>query len=106
VVTIGIDAQLKLVSIGSLEDIGVRTEQDGHTLQFLRTQMGIPQSFPIFREASIRLVESGTLSVAFNLRLAKDESLIRCYVQTPGFAGRADWTLKRSGLAIKLIPPT
>lgn len=105
VVTIGIDAQLELVSVGTLEPTGIQTEDDGHTLAFVRAQVGIPESFPIFREASFPLIKAGTFSVAFNLRLHKDESLIRCYVRTPGFSSKEDWILKRVGASVRLIPP-
>jgi hypothetical protein len=55
IVTIGLDTSLIVTSDPAFNNIGTFTEPDGHRLNFFRYQIGIPSSFPIFREATMPL---------------------------------------------------
>jgi hypothetical protein len=104
IVTIGIDASIIVRASDAFRPLGIRTEDDGHRLNFFRFQIGIPTSFPIFREALVPL-DPTPLLLLFRFGPEADESLIRCKVQTPGFTSSEDWTIRRVGGRVTLSGP-
>lgn len=61
VVTIGFSREIEFERFGEFNGVGTISSNDGHTLNYVRMQVGIPQYFPIFEGIKLSINEENTL---------------------------------------------
>jgi hypothetical protein len=102
VVSLGISENAEIIDFGGFEHRGEITTPEGHVLNVLQKEIGIPESFPLFREAE---VDVGPVGLGFPSGLGNDEFIFRCVVRTPGFTRTEDWIARKSALQLRLRGP-
>lgn len=102
VVSVGISESLDIVDLGGFEHRGEATTPEGHVLNVLHKQIGIPEDFPLFREAEVSV---GPIGLGFPTNVGNDEYIFRCAVRTHVFTRTEDWIARKSALQLKLRGP-
>jgi hypothetical protein len=101
-VTVAVDAQLKLYDTGGWIGRKPIHTSKGHDLVAVEARVAIPAHMPVFQEA-VSIV--GAMTFVFQFRTAQDHYLVRCTVQTPGYSNTEDWIIHRSGTRLTLEGP-
>jgi hypothetical protein len=102
VVSLGVSRDLEIMDYGGFEHRGESTTPEGHVLNILHKEIGIPDSFPLFREAEVAV---GPIGLGFPTGLHNDEFIFRCVIRTPGFSRTEDWIIKKTTLQLRLRGP-
>jgi len=105
IVTIGLSREIEFERFGNFNAVGTITSDDGHTLNYARMQVGIPEHFPIFKGVRFPINEENTLRLGVSQNPSNDEFLLRCELQAPGFRSSQDWVIRKRGRRLQLHPP-
>ena len=107
-ITLGIDADISILSPGVFMPLGVSTEADGLPKNRLICAKVSPPNMPVFKEVVFFLTEQDRpITLGYHSRLLKDERhfLMTTTVQTPGFAATENWTISRRSSTLVLTEP-
>ncbi len=100
-VDILIDAELNIVDYGSFKYIGMGNDNAGIPMHFLRRSLGIPNSFPVFKEAEAELGSPIGLSI-HSRHLALAEFHLTVSIQCPGFSSEENWIVRSENAFARL----
>jgi hypothetical protein len=103
IITVGLDTELRIVDHADFDSFG-EEEHLGHTYNWAKRSIGIPDSFPIFKEAGH---VPSSLLIALPANQLEGERLfrIRTSVQTPGHIRYDDWHLRTRNNVLRVYGP-
>jgi hypothetical protein len=107
-ITLGIDADLSILSPGVFMPIPASVASDGIHKNWLIHAKVSPPNTPVFKEAVIILTDQNhQLTLGYHSSLLRDERhfIVTVIVQTPGFPATEHWTIYRQGSVLRLAEP-
>lgn len=88
-----VDADLNLTEYGCYEYLGTGKDNSGVPVHVLRRSLGIPNSFPVFKEAEADLGAPLGLSIHSD-HLTLSEFHLTVILHSPGFASEENWVIR------------